>query len=538
MSSEQVISGNIIDVTGGRIFPGQIRIGADGCIAEIRETPGVEYKSWISPGLVDAHVHIESSMVTPSEFGRIACRHGSVASVSDPHEIANVLGLAGVEWMIEDATHTPFKVFFGAPSCVPATPFETAGAVFGEREVDSLLARPDVKYLSEVMNFPAVIGRDPAMMAIVEAARRRGKHIDGHAPGVIGEALRTYAAAGIETDHECVTLEEGRQRCQLGMKVAIREGSAAKNFEALWPLFDEFPGQLFFCSDDKHPDDLVVGHINQLVARAIAHGVDSVDAFRAATCNPVKHYGLEVGLLRVGDPADLAEWESLESMRCLRCWINGAEVAENGSSNQAFHRVKPVNQFNTRLKADGDFALPACKMGGRRVIVAHDGQLITSEERVEDAMLDPERDLLKICVVNRYADAPPAVALIRGFGFKRGAIASSVAHDSHNIVAVGADDHALCRAVNLVIAAGGGLSAVAGPSGEVLPLPVAGLMSDGKAESVAAAYQKLSKMIKAQGCALHAPFMTLSFMALLVIPSLKLGDRGLFDVNTFSLVED
>ncbi len=529
------IAGNLVDIIKGEIFPGEITV-KDGRIASIEARPGAHYDTWITPGLVDAHVHVESSLLAPTEFARAAATHGTVASVSDPHEIANVLGLEGVHWMIRDAQQTPFKIYYGAPSCVPATPFETAGARFGPEEVDSLLALPEIKYLSEVMNFPAVINRDPFIMSIVNTAKKRNKRIDGHSPGVLNEGLERYAAAGIETDHECTTLEEARQRCQLGMKVAIREGSAARNFDALWPILKEYPDQVFFCSDDKHPDDLVVSHINKLMQRAVAKGCSLMDVLRAATRNPVQHYGLEVGLLQLGDPADLVEWDNLDDFNCLRTCIQGQWVAEKGKPLLPRLQPTPINRFHRSSKTPDEFTLPARPGNRHRVIVALDGQLLTSEDVVETAGIDLDRDILKITVVNRYGEAPPAVALIRNFGLKEGALASSVAHDSHNIVAVGTNDKDLSRAVNLVSANGGGLSAVQGRAARTLPLPIAGLMSDGEAWETAEAFTQLNTMARQMGCTLHSPFMTLSFMALLVIPKLKLSDLGLFDVDTFSLI--
>jgi len=528
------LRGNIVDVTAGDIFPGRVLV-ADGKIAEVEATPEARYSTLICPGLIDAHVHVESSLLTPAEFGRAAFVHGTVASVSDPHEIANVLGVAGVEWMLEDARRSPFQVYFGAPSCVPATPFETAGAALGPEEIGQLLDREEIRYLAEVMNFPGVIQQDPKMMAIIAEAKARGKRIDGHAPAVTGEDIKRYVAAGIETDHESITLEEARQKCQLGMKIALREGSAARNFDALWPLSHAFPSQCFFCSDDKHPDELILSHINAMVARAIHFGVEPMIAFRAATLNPALHYGLPSGLLRVGDRADIAEFDNIEGMQCLRCWAGGQLVAEKGQSLLAYEKPSAVNYFKTHAKRAEDFTLPPCK-GERRVIVALDGEIFTEATITQASGPDTERDLLLIAVVNRYADTPPAVGLVSGFGLKDGAMASSVAHDSHNIVAVGTNAHDLCRAVNLVIAAQGGLSICAGKGGRVLALPVAGLMSDGECHDVADSFLALTRAARGLGCGLASPFMTLSFMALPVIPRLKITDKGLFDVETFQLV--
>ncbi|MDR2862769.1 MAG: adenine deaminase [Puniceicoccales bacterium] len=539
------LQGLIADVVSGKIFPGEVAF-ENGRISRVSSVPSAPRDRIITPGLVDAHVHVESSLLSPAAFGRHACIHGTVATVSDPHEIANVLGVPGVRWMLEDAKRSPVKIYFGAPSCVPATPFETAGAKFGPAEVEALLSLPEVKYLAEVMNYPGVIARDPGMMDIIAVARRLGKRIDGHAPGVVGGQLEQYIAAGIETDHECVTLDEGRQRAARGMFVAIREGSAARNFDALVPLLRECPEMCFLCSDDKHPDDLLLGHINRLVARAIAAGVPALDALRAATLNPVRHYGLETGLLQPGDSADFAVLSSLEEGRVMETWIRGQKVAADGRCLLPAPAPLPFaecpNKFSRVPVRPEDFAVVGA--GEKiRVITALDGQLITDVEElvptVHDGQLvaDTERDVLKIAVVNRYSpEAPVAVGFIKNFGLKAGALASSVAHDSHNIVAVGVDDAALSEAVNAVIAHRGGLSGVFDGKVQVLPLPIAGLMNPGLCEEVGPAFTRLSAGAKAAGCRLRSPYMTLSFMALLVIPRLKIGDRGLFDVLSFAPV--
>jgi len=546
------LTGQIIDVVHKRIFSGTISI-KNGRIAEIIEDSSASTQvrprgsdghsnSVYAPGFVDAHVHIESSMLAPSEFARVAPIHGTVATVSDPHEIANVLGIEGVRWMVENASQTPFKFHFGAPSCVPATPFETAGASFAPDDVEALLNMHGVHYLAEVMNFPAVIARDERMMAIIEVAKKLGRRVDGHAPGVIGDDLKAYVAAGIETDHECILEEEGRQRAELGMKVAIREGSAARNFEALWPLLNTYPDSCFYCSDDKHPDDLVVSHIDDLLRRSVAYGVDSMTALRVATKNPVEHYGLSVGLLQPGDPADIVELEDIINFRVKRCWIDGELMAESGKPLLERQTITILNTFDTNEKHDTDFAVPATG-DTMNVIIAEDGQLVTGSS-VESPLIqngnaipDLSRDLLKITVVNRYSNATPAIGFIKNFGLKTSAIASSVAHDSHNIVAVGADDQTLCRAVNAVIRSRGGLAYVDAHITEQIPLPIAGLMSDGDAWEVAEQFKKLTKLASDDGCTMRSPFMTLSFMALLVIPSLKIGDKGLFNVDHFTQVD-
>jgi adenine deaminase len=532
---------------------------SDGKIVSIREDETVTDPGYLCPGFIDAHVHIESSMLTPPEFARIAVAHGTVGTVSDPHEIANVLGLDGVRYMQKLAAQTPCKIHFGIPSCVPATNFETAGATLGPDAIEELCRDKSLVYLSEMMNFPGVIHRDPEVMKKLEIAKKYGKRIDGHAPGLRGEDLKKYVSAGIETDHECFQIDEAREKLALGQKILIREGSAAKNFEELWPLLKEAPQSCMLCSDDKHPDDLMEGHINQLCARAVAHGVPLFNVLRAACLNPVEHYGLRCGLMRPGDPADLIRLHDLVSFKVMETWIDGQCVARDGVSLLPKSRSPRANQFHATPKQASDFAIPAPASGGAtdlasadrnrptapliRIIEALDGQIVTGAGEAEPLIhngyivADPSRDILKIAVVNRYADAPPAVAFVRGVGLKSGAIASSVAHDCHNIVAVGATDEDLARVVNLVIKSEGGI-AVVGPDGleDILPLPVAGLMSDGYAEDAAGGYARLTKNAKSLGSPLHAPYMTLSFLALLVIPALKLSDLGLFDGTKFEFV--
>ncbi|HRI58184.1 MAG TPA: adenine deaminase [Saprospiraceae bacterium] len=542
------ITAQLVDLHQRRIYPAEIGIEG-GRIRRIREIGSVPAEAgYILPGFVDAHVHIESSMLPPAEFARLAVVHGTVATVSDPREIANVLGTAGVAFMLDDARRVPFKFCFGAPSCVPATSFETAGAALNAVEVENLLQNPAIGYLSEMMNFPGVLHGDAECLAKIAAAQRLGKPVDGHAPGLRGEDARRYFAAGITTDHECFTYEEGLEKARLGVKILIREGSAARNFEALWPLVKEFPGQVMFCSDDKHPDDLVRGHINELVLRALANGCDLFDTLRAACLNPVEHYRLPVGLLREGDPADFIRVADLHSLRVWETWLDGQKVAENGQSLLPRLTSDAPNHFLANPKSPAHFKLPtttATATATVRVIEALDGQIVTgalSENiSIVEGLLQPDinRDILKISVVNRYTlDAKPAVGFVRGFGLRHGALASSVAHDSHNIVAVGTDDASLAAAVNAVIEAKGGISATDG-AGEtrVLPLPIAGLMSQMDGYELAREYGVLDAWTKESlGCKLRAPFMVLSFLALPVIPKLKMTDLGLFDVERFGFV--
>ncbi|MCB2379909.1 adenine deaminase [Hymenobacter sp. BT635] len=547
MSADFSLRANVINLFSNTILPGTIhvtagRIRAVALEAATAPDPALPYAL---PGFVDAHVHVESSLLVPAEFARLAVTHGTVATVSDPHEIGNVLGVAGVEYMLQSGRSVPFKFCFGAPSCVPATPFETAGAEITAADIEQLFQNPEIGYLAEMMNWPGVLQRDAGVMEKIELARRYGRPVDGHAPGLRGDDARRYAEAGISTDHECFTAEEALDKLAVGMKILIREGSAARNFDALIDLLPEHYENLMFCSDDKHPDTLVLGHINQLVQRAVARGQDVLKVLRVACLNPVLHYKLPVGLLREGDPADFIVVDNLRDFLVRQTYLDGALVAENGETRIASVPSEVVNNFHARPVAAQDFQLPAPAAAATvRVIECFDGQLITARHdlaaRVETGLVVPdvEKDVLKLTVVNRYQPAAPAVSFITGFGLQRGALASSVGHDSHNITAVGCDDESLARAINLVIEAKGGLAAV-GPNGEeiLLPLPVAGLMSDQSGYHVAEAYAAVDALSKRLGSPLGAPFMTLSFMALLVIPSLKLSDKGLFDGEAFRFVE-
>ncbi len=536
------IGGNIVDLINRKVFSGEL-IVVDGKITSITPNNN-QYDQYILPGFIDAHIHIESSMLVPTEFARMAVVHGTVATVSDPHEIANVCGKAGVQYMINNSKQTPFKFFFGAPSCVPATTFETAGATLNAKDVAELLQTDDIWYLSEMMNYPGVLYNDKEVMAKIEAAKVIGKPIDGHAPGLLGDDAKKYAAAGITTDHECFTLDEALGKIEAGMSIIIREGSAAKNYDALHTLLRSHPDKVMFCSDDKHPDELIPGHINELVKRSIALGYDTFDVLRAATLNPIQHYNLPIGLLRAGDTADFLVVDSLESLNIQQTYINGELVAEKGNSKLKTVPVKPINNFSCNHKSPTDFkVLPSSTTSTIRVIEAIEGQLITNcieaEAKVVNGLIesDVENDNLKIAVVNRYNnEAPVSTAFIKNFGLKKGAIASTVAHDCHNIVVVGTTDEDMCNAVNALIDSQGGISVVSDANKEVLPLPIAGLMTDKSAIETGKEYAAIDKKAKELGTKLKAPFMTLSFMALLVIPSLKLSDKGLFDGSKFEFV--
>ncbi len=537
------ITVNYTDIANRNIY--QARVFFTDTITRIEhlddtENPDLPY---LLPGFIDAHVHVESSMLIPSEFARLAVTHGTVATISDPHEIANVCGMEGVEFMIRNGRSVPFKFHFGAPSCVPATVFETAGAILDSKDVETLLHNPDIFYLSEMMNFPGALQGDPEVLKKIAAAHALGKPVDGHAPGLRGEDAKNYIARGISTDHECFTYEEAFEKLQYGMKIIIREGSAAKNFEALAPLLHDHYPNMMLGSDDKHPDELASWHINKLCARAVAMGIDVFKVLQAACINPVYHYNMKVGLLREKDPADFILADNLRDFNIQATYINGILVAEKGKS---LIPRKPIqerpNQFNCSRIHPTDLEIPVQGEYPFPIIEALDGQLITNAldlqplQENRNYVSDTARDLLKIVVVNRYNDAPIAKAFIKNMGLRQGALASSVAHDSHNIVAVGTDDESLCKAINLVIDHGGGVSCAKHNLDMVVPLPVAGLMSDEDGYQVAELYSIIDQEAKAAGSTLRSPFMTLSFMALLVIPALKLSDLGLFDGRKFRLL--
>ncbi|NBU80155.1 MAG: adenine deaminase [Flavobacteriaceae bacterium] len=534
------IQGQIVDIQNRNIYSGEVTV-ENGKITSITEAAH-NIKTYILPGFVDAHIHIESSMLVPSEFAKIAVIHGTVGTISDPHEIANVLGKEGVHYMIENGKKVPLKFHFGAPSCVPATFFETAGAVIDSEQIKELMASPDIYYLSEMMNYPGVLFDDEEVLKKIAWAKHFNKPVDGHAPGLRGAPIEKYIASGISTDHECFTYDEAAEKLSLGMKVLIREGSAAKNFEALIDLLPDNFENMMFCSDDKHPDDLIVGHINLLCARAAAKGIDLFKILQVACINPVKHYNMNIGLLQKNDAADFIVVEDLIHFKVLQTYIDGELVAENGQSFVSDVYFEKPNNFNASAKTIIDFEVASA---GKtiRVIEALEGQLITNEihhkPKIVDSKLvsDVENDILKMAVVNRYANTKPAIAFIKNFGLKKGAIASSVAHDCHNIVVVGTSDEEIFSAVNLLIANTGGICAVNGNDKKLLALPVAGIMSDQNGWEAGRLYQEIDAMAKELGSGLKAPFMTLSFMALLVIPDLKLSDKGLFSGNSFSFVD-
>ncbi len=532
------LSGNLVDVVNDTIYPATLVV-QNGVITHIQKTTDQEYDTYLIPGLIDAHIHIESSMLPPAEFARLAVVHGTVGVVADPHEIANVLGIAGIRYLIDNGKSVPFKFFFGAPSCVPASPYETNGATISSAQLEELFTEDQLKFLGEMMDYPGVIARKPEVMSKIAVAQRHGRPVDGHAPGLLGRELFRYLDAGIDTDHEAFTLDEGLSKIRAGMKILIREGTAARNFGALHPLLKTHPHKVMFCTDDRHPDDLVQGHLNLIIKQALALGYDPVTVIRCATLNPVRHYNLDVGMLQPGDPADFAVIDNLKDFRILATYINGHRVATNGQSLIARTKTKAINEFRALAKNPTDFWVRAPLLQKMNVIQCIDGELVTKRLALQPtvkngfAVSDPRRDLLKITVVNRYHDTKPAIGFINGFGLKHGAIASSVAHDSHNIIAIGASDEALTRAVNRVIEERGALVVADETTEFVLPLPLAGLMSDADGYAVAQSYQKLAAAARQLGSPLHDPFMTMSFMALLVIPEIKISDRGLFDGKKF-----
>lgn len=531
------ISGKLIDIHQGKIYPADIFIEGSVIkkIKEISETP----QHFILPGFIDSHIHIESSMLTPGSFAKAAVCHGTVAVVSDPHEIANVSGMAGVRFMIEDSLKVPLKFFFGAPSCVPATNFETSGAILNSGDIRELLQDDRIKYLSEMMNFPGVIANDKEIIAKIKAAIEAGKPVDGHAPGLSGDNLKKYVAAGISTDHECIDIIEANEKISLGMKILIREGSAARNLEALKSLIKTNPESVMLCSDDLHPEMLADRHIEKIAASLIDQGFDLFNVLRCTSLNPVLHYNLPVGLLRIEDPADFIIVDDPRKMNVFETWIDGQKVFDRGKVSFRYALENGINNFNCSLVREDQIQV---KNIGRkiRVINAVDGELLTGESIIDTngKFLDSDTrsDMLKIVVKDRYSDGVPAVGFIKGFGLKMGAFAGSVAHDSHNIVAIGTNDGDIVNAINAIVGMNGGLSVSSGTKIETLKLSIGGIISAEDCETVAHIYEKLSGIVKSFGCNFRAPFMTLSFMSLLVIPHLKISDKGLFDVFKFKPV--
>ncbi len=529
------VEGRLVDIHKREIYNACVEIEGK----KIKKIEKIErpVENWVLPGLIDAHIHIESSMLCPGTFAAASVPHGTIGVVADPHEIANVLGMIGIEYMIEDGKTVPVKFWFGAPSCVPATELETSGAKLTSKEIEILLNKPEIKHLAEMMNYPGVVYENAEIIRKINIAKEKNKRIDGHAPGLSGEDLKKYVEAGITTDHECSTIKEAKEKLNLGMKIIIREGSAARNLDALKELFKTDPEKLMLCSDDLHPEMLEKRHINKIVAKLISEGYNKFDIIRSATINPAKHYNLDAGMLRPGDNADFILVNDLGRMDVLETWIEGNKVFENGKVMFEYKSGRPVNNFNCNKISEQEIRIK--NDGGKiRVINAFDGELITKEticETEQTKLIEAltEKDILKIVVKDRYNDAKPAVGFIKGFGIKQGAFSSSIAHDSHNIIAIGTSDKDIVDAVNEIVKLKGGLSTAVNGKINSLQLNIAGIMSDKPCNLVASKYEELSDQVKNMGCKMSAPFMTLSFMALLVIPELKISDRGLFDGKRF-----
>ena len=533
-----IISGSIVDVIRRIIFKGRIYI-KNGKIYDIQPSDSVN-NVFILPGLIDAHVHIESSMLTPGRYAQNAVKHGVISVVTDPHEIVNVCGVEGMKYMIEDSQKVPFKFYFGVPSCVPATPFENSGAKIDAEQIAELFDTYNLKFLAEMMNFPGVINQDPEVMSKIKVALDRGLPIDGHAPGVTGENLLKYVNAGITTDHECSTMAEALEKIKLGMKIIIRNGSAAKNYNDLFELINTYPDQVMICTDDFHPDNFASEYLEQFIKNRKKKNVEFWNLMQALTINPIDHYKLNVGLLQMDDPADFIVVNNLQQFNVLQTWIDGRCVFDGAETFDYVPNENKINNFLVKeITADQIKIAPTSDR--LNVIKAFDGQLYTEHMVVKPKVVDDncisdiEHNILKIVVLNRYTEnAEPSVGFVHGFGLKNGAFAGSVAHDSHNIVAIGVTDSDIVRAINEIVKHKGGLSVVNGEDTHFLPLPIAGLMSDDEVETVAEKYNELDNMVKSLGSKLKSPFMTMAFMPLLVIPKLKISDQGLFDVVKFN----
>jgi len=554
-----IFKGHILDIPNRQIIHGEMHV-RDGIISAIIPLEGIaDDAPYYLPGFIDAHVHIESSMMVPAEFARIAVEHGTTGVITDPHEISNVLGVEGIDFMLKSSKLVKFNFLFGAPSCVPScgTELETSGAILGSDKIEELMAREDIGYLAEMMNYPGVLNGDEEVHKKIQAALRHGKRVDGHAPGLTGEERKRYADAGISSDHECSNLEEGRECIQAGMMLQIREGSAAKNYTQLIPLLKEYPESVMFCTDDCHPSDLIRGHIDRFVRRAIKEGYDIWDILTAACVNPIRHYGLNWGLMRVGDQASFISISDLSPyFRVRKTYIRGVKVFSQNSYFKSIEsqrksiesQLSMLNDYPNRFEAqpltEEDIRLDVQAGDTVHVILAEDGSLLTGSQEIHvtgNPFLDAQHnwgEVQKIVVYNRYQKgAKPAVGLIRGFGLKDGAMAATVAHDCHNIVAIGSDDRQLLRAINRVIRMKGGEVAIAGEEMVSLPLPVAGLISPMNGHEISFRSHELREVVERAGCPLHAPFITMAFMCLPVIPSLKITDKGLFDSENFHFIE-
>ena len=537
MNNSFSVEGNIVDVVKRLIFKGKITV-LNGRIFTIEEC-NVESELFILPGLIDSHIHIESSMMTPSSFAELAVRKGTVAVVSDPHEICNVLGVEGLNFMLDDAKKANLKFFFGAPSCVPATNFESSGAEIDYKQIENLMKRDDIWFLSEMMNFPSVINNDFETIEKLNSAKKYKKPIDGHAPMISGNNLKSYFNSGISTDHECTDIDEAIEKIKNNVKIQIREGSAAKNFDKLASLIDLYPESVMFCSDDLHPDDLYIAHIDKFIRKSLKFNLNIFNILRASSYNPKYHYNLPVGLLQIGDSADFIVVDTLEDFNVQQTYINGEKIFDYKQDSKNVENTIKINKFRTNLINEEDIIIEA-KFDKIKVIVVEDGNLFTKSETLNakivnnKAISDIDNDIIKIVVLNRYSEnSLPAVAFIKNFGLKSGALAASIAHDSHNIIAIGVDDKSIIESINKIIELKGGIVAHNNEKIDFLQLDIAGLMSSKDGVFIANSYSKLNEIAYSLGSTLKSPFMTMSFMALLVIPELKISDKGLFDSINF-----
>jgi adenine deaminase len=547
-------NGRVIHVFTNEILAGDVAI-INGRIAGIgryegRETVDLDGK-YLSPGFIEGHIHIESSMLTPAQFGAAVIPHGTTTVICDPHEIGNVCGKTGIRYMLEK--QSPLNLYAMAPSCVPATHMETSGALLSADDIAEILEHPRVLGLAEMMNFPGTVAAAPDVLAKLRVARKRKVPIDGHAPGLGGRDLQAYIASGISSDHECTTLAEAEEKLRAGMAIFIREGSTARNLEELMPLLHSPAAcHCLLVTDDRHADDLVErGHLDYILRRAVHYGASAVIALQMVTINPARHFGLQrTGAIVPGFRADLVVLDDLEQFTADRVYISGQCVAEKGAMvtavpEQSLDTLDPVIRSSVKIDPEVvDLSMPGEEGGLIRVITCTDGQIVTGQQmlepKVENGMMvsDVERDILKIVVLERHHGSHAmGIGFVQGLGLARGAIGSTVAHDSHNMIVTGTSDASMLRAIRALTDIRGGL-VVAGDEQvyDVLPLPVAGLMSTGTAQKVSDCLDGIRTALEKVGTGVENPFMLLSFLALPVIPELKITDKGLVDVLQFQLV--
>ena len=541
----------IVNVFSGEIIPGSIAV-AKGYIIGFGSYPAkrvVNMKGrFVAPGFIDAHVHIESSMSCPTEFARSVLPHGTTTVAADPHEIANVLGAEGIGYMIDSSKDQPVNIYFTLPSCVPATDMETSGAKLGADDLLPFMDNCRIIALGEVMNFPGVICRDNEVLRKIEGMKKQIKPVDGHAPGLTGRDLYAYISAGIFSDHECTTEKEAKEKLNAGMHIMIREGTGAKNLEDLLPIINrQTARRVMWCTDDRHPHDIIKeGHIDYIVRSAIRMGLDPVIAIQMATINPAEYFGLNhVGAIAPGRQADLVVFSDIKNPVIEEVYFRGNLAAKEGKMLPEIKRPAPLNirsSMNIDI-AKIDFSIPALSRQARVIEVISD-QIVTGQSLIKvavsgnSAVSDIKRDILKIAVVERHKGTHnTGMGFARGFGLKQGALASSVAHDSHNIIIVGTNDEDMKTALEAVVKMGGGLAAAGnGKILAALPLPIAGLMSLQPLKTIKEKLDNLINISREFGSSLSDPFMTLSFLALPVIPELKITDKGLVDVSKFRIV--